>query len=490
MPIWAPPGHEKMGRGYAKLVSRRSGRSEVGFPWCCEPVKECDPDASRDHQLLRPCGESTQGRICIWGASSSAVWEEGMEVVYARCCGLDVHKRTVVACLIVPGEDGQPHKEIRTFETLTDDLLKLADWLSEQGVTHVAMESTGVYWKPVWNLLEGDTLTLLLVNAAQIKAVPGRKTDVRDCEWIADLLRHGLLRGSYVPDRPQRELRELTRYRTALVRERSAEVNRLQKVLEGANIKLAGVASDVMGKSGREILAALVEGWTDPQALAQLAKGQLREKIPQLERALAGRFGTHQRFLIGQQLAHIDFLDERIAQVSQEIGERMRPFEDDLARLDTIPGIDRRGAENVLAEIGDDLSRFPSADHLASWAGMVPGNHESAGKQRSGKTRKGDPWLRVALVQAAHGAGRTKKTYLGAQYRRLAARRGKKKAAVAVGHSILIIAYHLLRNHATYADLGPHYFDERDREGVKRRLVHRLEDLGYQVTIERAPVAA
>ncbi len=413
-----------------------------------------------------------------------------MEVVYPRCCGLDVHKRTVVACLIVPGSDGQPRKEIRTFETLTDDLLKLADWLGEQGVTHVAMEATGVYWKPVWNLLEGNELTLLLVNARHIKAVPGRKTDVRDCEWIADLLRHGLLRGSYVPDRPQRELRELTRYRTSLIRERTAEVNRLQKTLEGANIKLAAVASDVVGKSGREILAVLVEGVSEPSALAQFAKGRLREKIPQLTRALAGRFGAHQRFLIAQQLAHLEFLDEAIAQVSKEIAERMRPFAEEIARLDTIPGIDRRGAENVLAEIGTDLSRFPSADHLASWAGMVPGNDESAGKQRSGKTRKGDPWLRTALIQAAHAAGRTKSTYLGAQYRRLAARRGKKKAAVAVGHSILVIAYHLLRNKVTYEDLGPHYFDERDREGVKRRLVRRLEDLGYQVTVEPAPAAA
>jgi len=413
-----------------------------------------------------------------------------MDVVYPRCCGLDVHKRNVVACLTVPGVDGQPRKEIRTFETLTDDLLKLADWLVEQEVTHVAMEATGVYWKPVWNLLEGSDLHLLLVNAQHIKAVPGRKTDVRDCEWIADLLRHGLLRGSFVPDRPQRELRELTRYRTSLVRERSAEVNRLQKTLEGANIKLGAVASNIMGKSGREMLTALVEGASDPAALAQLAKGRLREKIPQLERALVGDLGPHQRFLIAQQLAHIDFLDETIERVSQEIAARVRPFEEEIARLDTIPGIDRRGAETLVAEVGTDLNRFPSADHLASWAGMVPGNDESAGKRRSGKTRKGDPWLRTFLVEAAYGAGRTKDTYLGAQYRRLAARRGRKKAAVAVGHSILVIAYHVLLRTVTYEDLGPQYFDERDREGIKRRLVRRLEDLGYQVTVEVAPVAA
>jgi len=413
-----------------------------------------------------------------------------MDVVYPRCCGLDVHKRNVVACLIVSGDEGRPRKEIRTFETLTDDLLKLSDWLVGQGVTHVAMEATGVYWKPVWNLLEGSDLHLLLVNARHVKAVPGRKTDVRDCEWLADLLRHGLLRGSFVPDRPQRELRELTRYRTSLVRERGAEVNRLQKVLEGANIKLAAVATNIMGKSGREILAELVEGSTDAPALAQLARGKLREKIPQLERALVGNLGAHQRFLLAQQLAHIDFLDETIARVSQEVAERVRPFEEEIARLDTIPGIDRRGAEILVAEVGTDPSRFPSADHLASWAGMVPGNNESAGKRRSGTTRKGDPWLRTFLVEAAYGAGRTKDTYLGAQYRRLAARRGKKKAAVAVGHSILVIAYHLLSRKADYQDLGPHYFDERDREAVKRRLVHRLEDLGYEVTVSSAPVAA
>ena len=362
------------------------------------------PGCSEEQPIVAPRRDSTQGRICDMVVSCPTVRKEGMEVVYPRCCGLDVHKRTVVACLIVPGADGQSHREIRTFEALTDDLLQLADWLSEQGVTHVAMEATGVYWKPVWNLLEGDTLTLLLVNAHHIKAVPGRKTDVRDCEWgpegTPDLLRHGLPRGSYVPDRLQRELRELTRYRTSLIRERSTEVSRLQKTLKGANITLVAVASNMMGKSGWEILAELA------------------------------------------------------------------------------------------AESGTDLGRFPSADHLASWVGMVPGNNESAGKRRSGAARKGDPWLRVALVQAAHAAGRTKDTYLRAQDRRLAARRGKKKAAVAVGHAILVIAYHLLTHQINYQDLGPHYFAERDREGVKRRLVRRLEDLGYAVTVTPAPVAA
>jgi transposase len=347
------------------------------------------------------------------------------------------------------------------------------------------MESTGVYWKPIYNLLE-DQFTLLLVNARHVKAVPGRKTDVRDCEWLAELLRHGLLTGSFVPDRPQRELRELTRYRTSLVRERTAAANRLQKTLEGANIKLASVATDILGTSGREMLAALVAGRTDATELAQLAHGRLREKLPQLERALVGCVGPHQRFLVAEQLAHVDFLDAAIARVSTEIGERVRPDEEVLARLDTIPGVGRAVAETLVAEVGADLTRFPSAKHLASWAGLCPGNHESAGKRRGGAIRKGSPWLRACLVQAAHAAARTKGTYLAAQYRRLAARRGRAKAAVAVAHSILIIAYHLLMEGTVYRDLGANYFDERDRQAVERRLVHRLEGLGYTVSLQPA----
>jgi transposase len=342
-----------------------------------------------------------------------------------------------------------------------------------------------VYWKPIWNLLE-DSFELLLVNARHVKAVPGRKTDVRDCEWLADLLRHGLLTGSFVPDRPQRELRELTRYRTSLVRERTAAANRLQKTLEGANIKLASVATDILGKSGREILAALVAGETDGAALAQFAQGRLREKIPQLERALVGRVGAHQRFLVAEQLAHIDFLEAAIARVSAEIGERLQPDEDAIVRLDTIPGIGRAVAEALVAEIGTDLTRFPSPKHLASWAGLCPGNHESAGKRRGGATRKGSPWLRACLVQAAHAAARTKGTYLAAQYRRLAARRGRAKAAVAVAHSILIIAYHVLTEGTVYGDLGGNYFDQRDRQAVEHRLVHRLQGLGYTVSLTPA----
>ena len=410
-----------------------------------------------------------------------------MDIIYERCCGLDVHKRSVVACLIVAGTRGEPRKEIRTFGTMSEDLLELSDWLLAAGCTHVAMESTGVYWKPIYNLLEA-TFTPLLVNARHIKTVPGRKTDVKDCEWIADLLRHGLLRGSFVPERPQRELRELGRYRTTLVQERSAEVSRLQKTLEGANIKLASVATDIMGKSGRQMLEALIEGSTDTSAMARLAKGKLRAKIPQLERALRGCFGAHQRFLIAQQLAHIDFLEETIEELSAEIAERMRPLEEALERLETIPGVGRRTAEAILAEIGPDMSRFPTYRHLASWAGMCPGNNQSGAKRTSTKTTKGDPWLRAALVEAAHAAGRTKNTYLSAQYRRLASRRGKKRAAVAVGHSILVIAYHLLQRSCGYEELGGDYFDKRDRQGVERRLVRRLEGLGYKVSLD--PVAA
>jgi transposase len=410
-----------------------------------------------------------------------------LDVIYERCCGLDVHKRSVAACLIVAGTHGEPRKEIRTFGTMTEDLLELSDWLAAAGCTHVAMESTGVYWKPIYNLLEG-TFTPLLVNARHIKTVPGRKTDVKDCEWIADLLRHGLLRGSFVPERPQRELRELNRYRTTLVRERSAEVGRLQKTLEGANIKLASVATDIMGKSARQMLKALIDGSTDTSAMAQLAKGKLRAKIPQLERALRGCSGAHQRFLVAQQLAHIDFLEEIIERLSAEIAERMRPFGEAIERLETIPGVGRRTAEAILAEIGADMSRFPTYRHLASWAGMCPGNNQSGGKRRSSKTTKGDPWLRTALVEAAHAAGRTRNTYLSAQYRRLASRRGKKRAAVAVGHTILVIAYHLLQRSCGYEELGRDYFDKRDRQAVERRLVRRLEGLGYKVSL--APVAA
>ena len=413
-----------------------------------------------------------------------------MEVLHTRCCGLDVHKKTVVACLLVsdPAAPGPPVRTVRTFATMTADLLALADWLRAAGCTQVAMEATGVYWQPVWNILEGG-FEVWLVNAKHIKAVPGRKTDVRDCEWLADLLRHGLVRPSFVPDRPQRELRELVRYRTALLQERSAEVNRRQKTLEGANLKLAVVASDVVGASGRAMLAQIIAGATDAAALADLARGRMRGKLPELERALTGRVAPHQRFLLARQLAHVDALDALVDEVSAEITRRLRPLQARLAQLATIPGVGPRTAELLLAEIGTDMTRFPTAAHLASWAGVCPGNTESAGKRLSGRTRKGNPWLRTGLVEAAQAAARTKGTYLAAQYRRLAARRGTRKAAVAVAHSILVIVYHLLRDGTVFTDLGADFYDQRHRERVERRLVRRLEALGHRVTLTPATAA-
>jgi transposase len=412
-----------------------------------------------------------------------------MQILYPRCCGLDVHKQSVVACRLVIDADGVLTQQVRTFGTMTADLLSLSEWLLEAGCTHVAMESTGVYWKPIYNLLEG-TFTLLLVNAQHLKRVPGRKTDVSDSEWIAQLLQHGLLTASFVPERPQRELRELTRYRTSLIRERSAEVNRLHKTLEGANIKLASVATDLQGKSAREMLRGLVAGITDAAELAQSARRRMKSKIPELQRALTGRFGPHQRFMVAQHLTRLEHLDAQVAALDQEIAARLAPFEEALARLDTIPGVGRRTAEIFLAEMGTDLSRFPSSRHLAAWTGLSPGQRESGGKRRSCPTRKGDPWLRTAAVEAAQAASRTRHSYLGAQYKRLAARRGAKKAVVAVAHTIVVIAYQLLKHGSTYQELGSQFYDERERERVVRSSVKRLEALGLKVTVEPAAAAA
>lgn len=409
-----------------------------------------------------------------------------MEIVYPACCGIDVHKRSVTACILTPGPGTAPTKAIRTFGTMTDDLLALGDWLAEADVTHVAMESTGVYWKPLWNLLE-DGFTLLLVNAQHVKAVPGRKTDVGDAQWLAELLRHGLLRGSFVPDRAARELRELTRYRASLVRARSAEVNRLHKTLEGANIKLGSVVTDLTGVSARAMLAGLLEPDADPVLLADLAKGRLRAKAAELVRALTGRMSPHQRFMVTQHLLAIDGFDTQIAAVSAEVAVRLAPFTTELDLLDTIPGVGPRTAEVLVAEIGTDMDRFPTAGHLSSWAGMCPGHHESAGKRRSGRTRKGSPWLRTALTEAAHAAGHTKDTALAARYHGLIGRRGKKKTAVAVGRLILEIAYHILSTGESYDDQRGRRRAVPDPQSEQRRLVRRLEALGLAVTL--APAA-
>ncbi len=404
-----------------------------------------------------------------------------MEVVNPRCCGLDVHKKTVVACVMTPEK-----RETVTFSTMTNDLLKLKKWLTECGVTHVAMESTGVLWKPVYNVLE-DAFNVIVVNANHIKALPGRKTDVKDAEWITDLLRHGLVRGSFIPDRAQRELRELTRYRRGLIRQRADVVNRIQKVLEGANIKLSAVATNVVGVSGRAMLEAMVKGVEDPQALAAMAKGKMRNKRDDLKEALQGLVGPHQRMLLESQLRHLTFLDQEIERLDAEVAERTHPFEEEMERLDGIHGMGRRAAEEVLAEIGVDMSRFPSAAHIASWAKLCPGNNESAGKRKSGSTGHGNPWLQSILVQVAWAAARTKGTYLSALYRRLAARRGSKRAIVAVAHAILTIIYSLLRNRTSYRDIGETYFDQLNRESVIRRAVRRIESLGYNVTVKVAP---
>jgi len=412
-----------------------------------------------------------------------------MEIVHTHCAGLDVHKKTVVAAIIVPDEQGGLRKETRTFGTMTSDLLALSDWLLGCGVTHVAMESTGEYWKPVFNILENN-FEVLLVNAQHIKAVPGRKTDVKDSEWIAELLRHGLLKASFIPPLGQRELRDLTRYRSTFVRTRATLVNRVHKVLESANIKLTSVASDVMGVSGRAMLEAILQGQSSPAEMAELARGRMRDKRDLLTKALDGRVQTHHRFVLIELLGQIDSLDETIQRFNEQIEEYCRPFEEAVVLLDTIPGVGRETAEIVVSEIGTDMSRFPTAEHLASWAGVAPGNHESAGKRYSGKTTKGNKALSAALNQAAHAAAGTKNTYLSAQYRRLAARRGKKKAIVALEHTILVIAYHLIQRKEPYRELGGDYFDKRRPEATAKRLIKRLEQLGYSVSLQQSTVLA
>lgn len=408
-----------------------------------------------------------------------------MQQLLERVAGLDVHRKTVVVCVRVPAAHGERAQYVRTFGTTAADLVALRDWLEAHQVTHVALESTGVYWKPVFYVLE-EAMTCLLVNATHVQKVPGRKTDVQDCVWLAQLLEHGLLRGSFVPPPPLRELRDLTRYRKVLIQERTREANRLHKVLEDAGIKLATVATDILGVSGRDMLHALVAGTTDPDILADLARGTLRKKLPALRQALAGRFRAHHAFMVSQHLGHLDYLDEAITSLSGHIEEALRPFAAEQARLDSIPGVAQRTAEVLIAEIGVDMRQFPTAQHLASWAGLCPGQNESAGKHRSGRTRPGNRWLRMALIEAASMAARGRHTAFGARYRRIARHRGHKKAVVAVAHAMLVTAYHLLDRQIEYREPGADYFDRRHAERATRRALRTLERQGYRVTLEMA----
>jgi transposase len=410
-----------------------------------------------------------------------------MELQMKRACGLDVHQATVVACLLIALNNGKVKKQIRTFGTTTRELVALREWLQSEGCTHVAMESTGVYWKAVYAILEGF-FELTVANAQQIKNVPGRKTDVKDAEWIADLLLHGLLRASFVPPKPIRELRDLTRYRRKLVESRSNERNRLQKLLETANIKLASVASDVFGVSGMLMLEALAEGQAAPAEMAELAKGRLREKIPQLEPALEGRMEEHHRYLLKLQLARMRALDNDLAQVDARIEEKLQPYRPQLELLMEIPGVDWTLAAVIIAELGVDMKVFGSSSQAASWTGVCPGNNESAGKRKSGRTTQGNVHLKTALAEAAHAAGRTKGTYLRDKFYRVKARRGAKRAVITVAHKILVAVYHMLDQQVSYNDLGDLYLDKLNKQHLTRNLVHRLERLGYQVNLQ--PLAA
>lgn len=406
-----------------------------------------------------------------------------MDVIYKNVCGLDIHKKIIVACLRKILPDNTVKKEIRKYGTMTKDLLSLSDWMKKERVTHVAMESTGVYWKPIWNILEGE-FDITLANAKSIKQVPGRKTDMKDSEWIAQLLQFGLLSKSFVPDREIRELRDLTRHRVKLIQQKDSVVNRIQKTLEDANIKLSSVATDIMGASGRDMINGLINGETDSEKLADLARRKLRGKIPELKVAMEGKVTEHHKFMLQMLMNQIDQIESWIRELDLRIEELMSPFEQEVSLLRTIPGIEKQNAQNILAEIGFDMDQFPSDAHLASWAGICPGNNESAGKHKSGKTTKGCKWLRRALAQSAMAAGRTKNTYLGEHYKRLARRRGSKKAAVAVGHTLLCIIYQMIKKKQVYNDLGVEHFIKLNPEQHKRYHIKKLEALGYDVELK------
>jgi len=412
-----------------------------------------------------------------------------MQILVERGCGLDVHQATVVACLLLVGKDGRVQKQMRTFGTTTRELVGLREWLLGHGCTHLAMESTGVYWKPVYTILEG-AMEIVVANAQHVKKVPGRKTDVKDAEWLADLLCHGLLRSSFVPPKPIRELRDLTRYRRKLVQSQAAERNRLLKLLESANIKLASVASDVFGVSGRLMLRALIEGKANPKEMAELAKKQLRKKIPELELALEGRVEEHHRFLLKVQLDRLESVEKDLDVLEQRMQQKLEPYTAQLALLDEIPGVDWTLAAVIIAELGVDMSVFDNVSQLASWAGVCPGNNESAGKRKSSRIPKGNVYLKSALVEAANSAAKAKGTYLRDKFYRLKARRGYKRAAVAIAHKILIAIYHMLSQQVSYNDLGDLYLDKLNKHHLTRNLIHRLERLGYTVTLTLQEKAA
>lgn len=473
------------------MVNNRVRKQVVVISGAEKPAKESDRGAWRHNELSPlPLAVSTRRRLLNQEAPSGCpIGGRAMQVVYSRCAGLDVHKKTVSACVSVCEAGGKKTQQMRVFGTFTGDLLRMADWMKDAGVTHVAMEATGVYWRPVWSVLEGY-FQQMLVNPQHIKVVPGRKTDAKDCEWIADLLQHGLLKGSFVPPTPIQDLRDLTRYRAELRQSQNRVANRIQKFLEQANLKLSSVASNALGVSGRRILEAIIAGQDDPEQLAQLARGKLKNKIPELEQALQGQVREHHRFLLAEFLDEWEALGKKILRLEAEIDRQIRPFESAVTLLQTIPGVERVTACNLVAEIGVDMNQFPTAQHLASWAALCPGNHESAGKRKSGRTRNGNKWLRRTLCQAAWAVTRKKDCYLSTQFKRLAARRGVKRAVMAVAHTMLIIGYHMLKNGTDYYELGANYLEQINKDQLQRYYTKRLQNLGLKVTIEAVPNAA